>query len=441
MRGYLAVLIPLALSAAAQDAEQALFTFDPPEAFADRWAGQGELSAARNVPPEAAPEPSGAACEVTAAAGAVLLTKLNQVPTDWRSFAELRFRLYRPADAPPADFDVLLVEPDGATWFQRRVTTETVGWQEQQLPLKWFRWSDGRVPRWDRIARLAFRFRAPAHLWLDSIRVAVGADERAAELAVADLCAVAFPEREPTTVKVYEGSVLLLSDAAELDVNALGRRLEEVVAALRAELPFLPEPPAPPALIVFATAEAYRSFIPRFAACYAATAAPPDSQGYTLLGVAAGSWEPRWRERRPTYSHELVHAWLARSALRPNSGEWLQEGLASWIQLRFHPQDDFPEILRDGLANPDHRWPLPQLCGGGPIPLERYWQAATVVGMLLATPSFRERLPQLFAAFDQHRSTALETPLREIYGLDWSDFEAQWAAYVKRLMDRWPPEG
>jgi len=83
-------------------------------------------------------------------------------------------------------------------------------------------------------------------------------------------------------------------------------------------------------------------------------------------------------------THEFVHSVLSNHMLIDSShSDWWQEGVASTYQLRSHPQDDFWPMVREGLQNPEMRSPLGQLCNGGSIPMHRYWQAATLVQMLL----------------------------------------------------------
>ncbi|MFM7072453.1 MAG: hypothetical protein ACKO38_11755 [Planctomycetota bacterium] len=89
-------------------------------------------------------------------------------------------------------------------------------------------------------------------------------------------------------------------------------------------------------------------------------------------------------------------------------------------------------VMRDATL----RLPLSELANGRAIPLNRYWQAATLTGFLIEAESLRAKLPELFRAARLAGDTDLGLHLRPVFGLEWPDLERQWREYVKRIVLR-----
>jgi hypothetical protein len=252
-----------------------------------------------------------------------------------------------------------------------------------------------------------------------------------------DAIELAFAGVEADRVHRQSGRhVVLASDAPELDPAQLAGRLDQVAAAIDADLPEL-GPGQPAVLVVFGDQQAYRNFTPRLAERLGGHAPPPASDGFTVLGIATSAWSPRHGTFRPVYTHEFVHSYLITRLGFDNHGDWLHEGLAVRYQLRFHPQPGFERIVRAGLTDPAARTPLAALASGRPIPAQRYWQAATLVDLLLESPRYAPRRAALFEALREAARADLGPHLPAELGTDWAGLEADWKRSCEQTFD--PP--
>jgi hypothetical protein len=437
-----AVLLGCFAAAASQQPNRPAVQFDFEQpGLSNQWSAQGKVQVRRvkvaDVAEAAGKGAPGFCVQIDATTPGNFGTLRGQVPHDWRPFEELSFWVHRSdAEAKRAastPIEVQLIESDGKTRFWRRVDLAGSGWQEVRLPLRWFRWADGRVPQWDKIERFQFWFREESHLTIDSISARDDSAELSADLTIDDLQPIAFPDAAPSKVRtVRTDEAVLTTDAAGLETEALSVHLLGVATEIRKELPFLPQPRSPPFFIVFAAPAEYREFQSRLARQFGGTGQPPTTDGYTFHGIATSSWDAKQGSLRPVYTHEFTHAFLSRSVLLPDgSGDWVQEGLASLFQLRFHPQAGFAKIVQQGTANATHRMPLKDLCNGKRIPMNRYWQAATVWQMFLTTKKFESHVPKLFDAFHSNRSTDLGPAIDPLLRTTWEDLEREWLDFCR----------
>ena len=151
------------------------------------------------------------------------------------------------------------------------------------------------------------------------------------------------------------------------------------------------------------------------------------------MGVATSSWNPRYGSLRPVYTHEFLHVLLSSRWNLQNQGDWLQEGLATRYQLRFHPQNNISEIIQDGISAPDLHLPLEKLCNGRRIPTNRYWQAMTVVETLLHADQYKSKMADLVEAFQANGSTALESHMDTVLHSSWKQLTDDWRRPCNRL--------
>jgi hypothetical protein len=437
--GLILLLPEFAAGSRGAEAKKAETLFDFEQELAASWSAQGDLQAARKPLVEAGPAqgPERSGVEIRAAARSGLATRPGKIPRDWRKYEELAFWVYRaPEEArrtPSSAIEVQLLETDLKARFWRKVDLRHEGWKQLTLPLRWFRTGTGRVPRWDRLDRLHFWFRDESRVWIDSITVREGATDRSSELSAEDLRAVAFPGVERDRVKIVRTEhVLLLTNAPALETDKLADHLRKVTEAVRREMPFLDPPASSPCLIVFATREEYQAFVPRFAEKLNSVGSPPQSGGFTMQGLATSFWDPIQGTLRPVYTHEFVHSLLERTAGLANQGEWLQEGLANRYQLQFHPQKNLPTIVANGLKDEKQRSPLRLLCNGKSVPLNRYWQAVTVVDTLMRAEPFQPRFAEVMAAFARNGSTDLGPVLENVLKVDWDRFETEWKKHTEK---------
>ncbi len=393
------------------------------------------------MPPGDGLVPAGHALEVVAGPSTGFYSKGARMVGTWPQMREFSFWVYRSQDEarrqPKSTLEVQFLERDGRSRFWRRVDLDHQGWKRVALPLAWCRWGGNHVPRWEEIDRLGLYFRDEANLWIDNIGVLPGDERQGAEPTDAQLMALAFPGKPASELKrLRTADVCIMSDAADLEIDKLAGHLAKVAENLRADLPFLERRETGPRIFVFSTREAYQAFIPRLAEQLASQGAAPQSDGFTMQGMATSYWDPRQGTLRPVYTHEYVHAWVGRSALLDNRGEWFHEGLATLYQLRFSPQANFAQIVRRGIVDPQGHLPLEKLAHGDTLPISHYWQACTLVELLMTDDKYRQSLQKLIVAFQTSGSTNLEPQLQPIFAGSWTQLSADWREHCRRKYGR-----
>jgi len=436
------------LSAGAVAAEERLLFDFEKEALSNQWSAIRNIRVIRDDGPEAPDAegaPGGKAVQVDTKGSGGLYCKPGPIPTDWRKFSEVSVWVYRSAEEvkarPKSTIEFQMYEADGRARFWRKVEVDHTDWKRVSAPLKWFRRS-GRIPQWDRVDRFGVWFRSAAAVSLDNFALTVAPEgETGTRASGREICELAFPDEDAKNIRIGKSRhVRVFTNHAQLDMEKLTDHLDKVTATVFEKLPFLTAPEQPVRLVVFSTVEQYRAFPPRLAQKLASAAAPPSASGFTLCGIATSSWNPTYGTLRPVYTHETPHALLAATARLANSGEWLQEGMANYIQMIFHPQNDLEKIVLSGIADPKKHLPLKDLCSGRPIPMNRGWQALTVVRMLAEDESYREHLPALIAGMQGSGSTQLEPHLKAPLGTDWETLTEDWKAYCRRTYGDDPTE-
>jgi hypothetical protein len=418
-----------------------LFDFEQP-GISNQWTAVSLIEAARvalpgDALPKEAPQggPAGFGLELKSATGSCgLYSKPNLLSGDLRTGAELELWIFRSEGEakkhPASNLELQFVEGDGRTRFFRKLEIAHVGWKKYEVPLRWFRWGGNRIPRWEKVNRFGFWLRDPAELQIDAVALERGKGPRASEVEAQELTTLAFPGVASEKVFALDTPQrLVLTAAPQFKLAEFGRHLDLVDAEIQKALPFLREPAQRPKLVVFSTEADYRAFTPRLAARLNAQAEAPRSGGYTLQGVATSFWQGE--QPRPVFTHEYVHSVLSMRADLDNRSEWLQEGLANYLQLRFHPQE-IGGMVRGGLADPAQRLPLEELASGKPLPTNRYWQAVTLVELLLGEKKYSEKLADYFAAVAKSGSTDLGPHLQPIFATAWSGLSADWKAFCER---------
>jgi len=444
-------LIPIVVSlfllfipfvAAADVSDHLLFDFEKNGLSVD-WSAKGHIQAARKPMPPiervTGLRPAGKGITIKTGGKGGIYAKRGRVPRDWRGFENLSFWVYRSADEtakfPRSILEIQLYEADGRSRFWRRIDVSHRGWRQFTVPLRWFRWGSGRIPRWDRIDRFGFWFRDGAELSIDTVWFTKD-DAKTAEatvIAPEELLKVAFPGGGETSRIVRGEGFVVITDVALLDDRQLSGHLQNVSRAVFADYPFLVKPLQPPRLLVFSTRAAYQEFFARFASNFNSATIQPDSTGYTMRNIACSYWDEEFGTLRPVYTHEFVHALMAESLYLPNKSAWLHEGMATVYQLRFHPQANSKQIVQEGLSKKDFHMPLSELCNGRRIPMKRYWQAMTVIETLRSNDSYRRRLPELFDAFRKAGSSDLNPHIKPILGTDWDQLTAAWKKFCRAM--------
>jgi len=414
-----------------------------PDAWRDADADAPRPAGARPQPPR----PRGSAVQVETDGSAGLFTRAGAVRADWSRAVAMNVWIHvaepDDADAGPVVIEAQFYERDGAgTRFWRKLELKP-GWQHVRVPMRWCRWGGPQVPRWSEVDRFGLWFRGPAEVWVDSLALELAESDDVSVPLAEDLLPIAWPDpdaRKAATV-TRDGAVALLTDVPDLDAGAIKARLARAVHAMRdtlgkavARMGTTPEDGSV-TLIVFQREREYRTFPLRLAEAMHSEAAPARADGYTLHGVATSYYKPELGSDRPVWVHEYVHAYVARWLGLPNRNEWFHEALATWIQLRFHPQEGVEKIVHRGVADPTLHLPLKRLTDGDAIPLDRYWQAMTVLDMLITDDALAPHLPAILAHFRDTGSTNLQAALdavrRDAPELPtWPRFVEQWRAHA-----------
>ncbi len=340
------------------------------------WTAVGGIEAVREDLPESevkggtAPSDRGVTIKTRGKGG--IYTRSARMPNNWSTFGELSFWIYRSKGEATrrqqSELEVQLLEADPKARFWRKVTVSHEGWKEIRVPLVWTRWGSGRIPRWDRIDRVGFWFRDAAELSIDTISVTQTQTARTSFVGVNHLKEVAFPITDVDDTgkaRISRHDVIdIVTDVPELDAGKLARQFAVLQKSLLNDFPFFKAPSTPAVLIVFSDRDAYQQFAPNLARRLNGNAARARSSGYTILGVSHSFWDEKFGTLRPVYTHELVHSLVTRTTRLPCRGGWVHEGLASYYQLQFHPQENLPSIVQTGLRDENLRSPLKELCNG-----------------------------------------------------------------------------
>ena len=388
---------------------------------------------------ENTPAPDGRALRMSGEAGGGFVSKSKAFgEVDWRKSVTLAFWVYRSAEEakvhPAVVLDVHLMEEDRQAYFWRKLEVSHSGWKKIEMPLDWFRWSNSRIPRWDKVRSLAFLLRESATLTIDTVWTEPTETARGDFPSGELVAAVAFPkdDRESKLRSLETRDVQLVTNAELLDLEQLAGHLASVAKEIRREMPFLPEPVRGPVFVVFQSRDEYRQFAPRYARQINCIVDPPESAGFTVEGVCTSSWDDHFGTLRPVYTHEFVHGYLARTLPLATHEDWLHEGLASRFQLTTHPQTNLKEMVRDGLRTPMRHDPLKQLCDGSRVATNRYWQAATICQMLMADERYRAGFPFLLARMRDSKSNDLSPHLEPVWQTDFDKLTADWRAFCER---------
>ncbi|KPK80739.1 MAG: hypothetical protein AMJ81_11440 [Phycisphaerae bacterium SM23_33] len=250
---------------------------------------------------------------------------------------------------------------------------------------------------------------------------------------------ICFPATSPTKAPAtYRRDGIILWTDAPVDGEALVKHLEEVQSHLEAMFrpgqpasasrPTTEASPRPVALAVYARAPDYDQFWQRVAAHYNGRFGAITTEGFSYRVFCATSYDTpeKFARRRALLCHEFAHVWLFQNRGLRNDGNWLTEGIATAVQLHFFPESgdraDFARWMETGQM-----LPLKRLMDLARIDLKHYWQAGTLVELLLLR--YREKLPAVVSAFNEGRSAyAIVTAVLET---DMPTLQRQWAEHVR----------
>ena len=425
--------------------QERFFGFDTP-ALKKRWTAQGAITVQRKRPPieyksngtngvdtrRKSVVPEGAAVHVSTSGKGVFLTTKGLTPRDWSDMETISFWVLRAErDAPPTTVELQIYGTNPQAKFWRKLVIDHHGWKMISVQLRWMRWGNFHVPEWKDISRFGIYFRDAGDVWVDSISLEDASQALGATLVSKDLAEIAFPDRADRVKQIDSKDVVLVTADAELNTDELTNHLSSVAQQVRADFSFLQRNQSSPKLVILPTRADYRQFVLDYAGALNSKSALPKSGGFTIQDVAASFWDPKFGTLRPVYTHEYVHGLLCHILQFQNASDWLHEGAAAYYQLKAHPQTNFSDIVRKGIEDRNFSTPLETLCNGKRIPLNRYWQAVTIIDLLLTDAAYRQRLPDLIAAFRRNGSTDLGPTLMSVFNTTWDQFTTDWRSHCR----------
>ena len=385
------------------------------------------------------PKPEGRAMRLRGESGGGFSINAKEIASDWRQLESIGLWLHRSAEEakehPTVELVLRLAEEDQKASFWRRLEVSHVGWEKLVLPLEWFVWSDGRMPRWDKVRRIGLELRDPGTVTLDTVWVEPSERPRDEFPATERLVKFAFPQLDPSMLRTLETrDVQIVTNAESLELEQLATHLGTVAKRLHHELPFLAEPSRGAVLFVFQERSEFQRFAPRHARQLSTHLEAPQTAGFTLQGISGSWWDAKQGSMRPVYTHEFVHSYLARTLPLSSTGDWLQEGLAAYVQMEFHPEANLNRLIRDEMKS--SKTSLAELCDGRRIGTSRYLQAATLWKMLLSEERYRSKLKELIERLAAANSTKLGPHLDVLWQTDFETLTAEWREFCGKQFHR-----
>ena len=363
--------------------------------------------------------------------GGVVYTKGDVWPHKRKELDTCVWRM-RNTGSRSVELEIHFLEQSGLSRFWHRVRVPPDGlWHDGEAALHWFSRMYRVMPRWEWVRYMGVVIRTPGSVDIERIGV-VDAPDRTRVLKSADLQAIAFPDAGDSIRQIVGTEYLVLTDAPEVSLPEVKAKAETLMKWLREDLAFLPRVEERAPLLLFRGEEAYRGFPAQWAKHTGGKLHEAGLSGFTLNGLAAAYVDPEFSRIRQVWFHELVHAWIGRTGRLADDGSWLQEGLASYYQLRLFPWARIDREVRAGLQDEKNRTPLGVLCNGEELQFEQYWQAATVVRMLVEEEPWRSRLPTLFKEVWKRDTTDLRVLLRPVYGVSGTEFGRAWKAFCEK---------
>jgi hypothetical protein len=416
--------------AAAGEEPVVLIDFDHREP-ADGWS-MGLIGLSELTLPEGSAPASGGALKLIRSEDGPKASYLHRAVDvhDWRRFRALRFHAKVETDIPVA-MRIIAIDDRRPRGVLKRFTLKPGDWRDVVLPLSEWR-ADNYDQRGDfaKVDRFLLRWEKGAgEVTLDDVWLVPGdRGERSCRPTVAERLALAFPDGGGRAV---EGDhFVLLTDVRRLagrDGKKLLRRLEEGLQVLTDELGLPGEVEEPVPFVVFEKEADYRAFFPRLGDHYGAGIDAPKADGFSVLGVSGSSWDRRQGWKRPVYVHEAMHSAIEQLLGLASNGNWIQEALASAVQVRVDPETLTVKDLVGGSV------PWAELFADRRPGIARYPQLLSIVEYVAA--SHAEKLPALWAAVHESGRPVNESippEMAKALGKSLADLETDWRAWAEK---------
>jgi hypothetical protein len=367
--------------------------------------------------------------QVDAVAGGYFATQPNFHRRRFHAATAVKFRAEAPnaTAANPLVFEFQVYSTERRAWRWRKVTIDGPGWRTIELPTRFFRHSPSSHVKWEETRQLAFMFRNAGRLNVDMIElVDAPYGDFPAELLPKEIGRMAFGSK----ARIHRGKhFMIITDEPRLKPTLTFEALDHMKSLLMADFPGLRSPPRPPVLLIFSKEARYREFWGQLAEAFNSTGPRPESDGYSMLGISGSFFDPRQGSIRPVFAHEGCHALLTHAVGLASEGDWLQEGLATYYQLRCGKQDLGPLAKR--LIAERSLVPLGQLLNGKPIDVAQYAQAALFIDWIMAHPTRKARLLPAMRAMAKQGSTNFSSVSKAQFGADLATIQPIWLRWLQ----------
>ncbi|MFH0887800.1 MAG: hypothetical protein V1871_01155 [Planctomycetota bacterium] len=330
------------------------------------------------------------------------------VPLERKSVSQLSFKLSKTVDlsdyyslalsvlaTPKSEawkFRWYAVDEKGKQLFQRVFTLDKDSiWTSLDFPLYLWRWDNNYAGDWAEVTTFVLNIeKGESELYIDDIKLTRATHN------MSWLASFAFPAGKNRIL--LEDGFLLATDAFEElsddDLKTLLEKVRPIRAWIhsifkKASRPFGGDSPV--SLLIFRNTDDFQEFYKKLGLAWGVNINPPKAGGYTVQDIAASTYNEKLGINRPVYFHELVHALVARE-LRILPGNprynWLQEGIANYLQVCLYPESLRQESFINNFSKPISRdgksffKPLEHLLTK-PISMDNYAQLASFVLFLV----------------------------------------------------------
>ncbi len=397
----------------------------------DRWTAHSGVRLERvSVPPGVKHEGvERRMLQVVASVGGVFASTPDFPRCRFHAATAVKFRVEAPGATAsnPLVFEFQVYATERRAWRWMKVTIDAPGWRTVELPTKYFRHSPAAYLPWEETRRFAFRFRNAGRLNLDTIElVDASFTTRPGELSLEELGELAFGAK----AKIHRGKTFaVITDEPRLKPDETMAAVDEMLAMVLADFPTLKAPKTPSPLLIFSAEVDYRAFWGKLASKFSSDDPTPESDGYSMEGIAGSFYDPRLGSVRPVYVHEACHALITRLFGISNEGEWLHEGLANYYQLRWAKQD--LRGIAKTLVAQRRLISLEGLLSGRPIGMENYAQAALFIEWIMANATRKERFLPAIRYMAKQGSTAFDPAAKIHFGASVQRIATSWFRWIQ----------